>query len=257
MAMQSGGNTFYLAYDQVGSLISIADTAGNVIRSITYDSFGNVIQDSAPNVWIPIGFAGGLYDPDTGLIRFGFREYSPEIGRWTAKDPILFQGGMDVYGYCLSDPINSFDSLGLFYYMVTVKYSNAPYGSVTMEWNGWLPSFYQSGTVGDTGKEIESGIYKYQYGQHPMNPANNVHPPYPALNLYTLGGDRTLPATLNGKKTTASGVNFHRGNSKRTAKKTGEIGSTACHVIPYENWDDFISNFDEGDKGLYFYFRLW
>jgi RHS repeat-associated protein len=114
MAMQSGGNTFYLAYDQVGSLISIADTAGNVIRSITYDSFGNIIQDSDPDIWIPFGFAAGLYDPDTGLVRFGFREYSPEIGRWTAKDPLLFNASdTDLYGYCLSDPINWIDSLGL------------------------------------------------------------------------------------------------------------------------------------------------
>jgi RHS repeat-associated protein len=87
---------------------------GNVIKSIIYDSFGNIIQDSAPTVWIPIGFAGGLIDQDTGLVHFGFREYSPEIGRWAAKDPILFWGGdTDLYGYCLNDPINWIDPWGL------------------------------------------------------------------------------------------------------------------------------------------------
>jgi RHS repeat-associated protein len=113
MAMQSGGNTFYLAYDQVGSLISMTDASGNVVRSVTYDSFGNIIQDSDPNALMPFGFAAGLYDPDTGLVRFGFREYSPEIGRWTAKDPILFAGGVDLYGYCINDPVNFIDSIGL------------------------------------------------------------------------------------------------------------------------------------------------
>jgi RHS repeat-associated protein len=113
VAMQSDGNAYYLAYDQVGSLISVADSSGNVIKSVTYDSFGNVIQDSATTVWIPIGFGGGLIDADTGLVRFGFREYSPEIGRWTAKDPILFRGSdSDLYGYCLSDPINLIDPYG-------------------------------------------------------------------------------------------------------------------------------------------------
>ncbi len=44
-------------------------------------------------VKVPFGFAGGLYDRDTKLTHFGFREYDPFIGRWTAKDPILFAGG--------------------------------------------------------------------------------------------------------------------------------------------------------------------
>jgi RHS repeat-associated protein len=45
--------------------------------------------------------------------RFGFREYCPDIGRWTAKDPILFLGGnTDLYGYCLNDPVNFIDPWG-------------------------------------------------------------------------------------------------------------------------------------------------
>jgi len=63
---------------------------------------------------VPFGFAGGLHDRDTGLVRFGYRDYDPETGRWTAKDPILFAGGdVDLYGYCLNDPVNLTDSRGL------------------------------------------------------------------------------------------------------------------------------------------------
>jgi RHS repeat-associated protein len=113
VAMQSGGNTYYLSYDQVGSLRLVTDSSGNVIKALDYDSFGNLIQDTNPSFDMPFGFAGGLYDPDTSLIRFGFREYSPEIGRWTAKDPIFFLGGMDLYGYCLNDPVNWVDPAGL------------------------------------------------------------------------------------------------------------------------------------------------
>ena len=29
---------------------------------------------------IPFGFAGGLHDRDTGLVRFGYRDYDPEVG---------------------------------------------------------------------------------------------------------------------------------------------------------------------------------
>ena len=78
-----------------------------------YDVWGKVIQDSHPG-FQPFGFAGGLHDPDTGLTRFGARDYDAETGRWTSKDPILFNGGdMNLYGYVLQDPVNYFDPEGL------------------------------------------------------------------------------------------------------------------------------------------------
>ncbi len=52
--------------------------------------------------------------PDTGLVRFGARDYDPYTGRWTSKDPILFDGGdTNLYGYVLNDPINFVDPDGL------------------------------------------------------------------------------------------------------------------------------------------------
>ena len=65
----------YLAYDQVGSLTAVSDESGRVIKRISYDSYGNVTSDSNPTLTLPIGFAGGMVDTDTGLVRFGAREY--------------------------------------------------------------------------------------------------------------------------------------------------------------------------------------
>jgi RHS repeat-associated protein len=114
VAMTKEGTTYYLTYDQVGSLRIIADVSGNVVKRINYDSFGNIIEDTDPTFQIPFGFAGGLHDRDTGLVRFGFRDYDPDVGRWTAKDPILFSGGdTDLYGYCINDPVNLIDPYGL------------------------------------------------------------------------------------------------------------------------------------------------
>ena len=56
-----------------------------------------------------------MYDSDTGLVRFGARDYDAEIGRWTGKDPIGFGGGdTNLYGYCFRDPINFVDPSGQF-----------------------------------------------------------------------------------------------------------------------------------------------
>jgi RHS repeat-associated protein len=81
-----------------------------------YDEFGRVTQDSNPG-FQPFGFAGGLYDKDTKLVRFGARDYDAETGRWTAKDPLLFNGSSypsgNLYTYAKGDPLNRKDPLGL------------------------------------------------------------------------------------------------------------------------------------------------
>jgi RHS repeat-associated protein len=114
VAMTAGGSTYYLAYDQVGSIRLVTDSGGNIVKRIDYDSFGNILTDSNENFTIPFGFAGGLHDRDTGLVRFGYRDFLPEIGKWTAKDPILFAGGdSNLYVYVANDPVNWVDPEGL------------------------------------------------------------------------------------------------------------------------------------------------
>src|SRR4029077_2590427 len=58
-------------------------------------------------------FAGGLGDRDTGLVRFGARDYDPALGRFTTPDPLRFGGGgTNLYGYALNDPVNLSDPSG-------------------------------------------------------------------------------------------------------------------------------------------------
>lgn len=43
-----------------------------------------------------------------------YRDYDPEIGRWTSKDPIRFDGGdTNLFGYVLNDPVNFVDPNGM------------------------------------------------------------------------------------------------------------------------------------------------
>ena len=90
---------------------------GDVAQRIAYTPFGRVLEDSNPG-FQPFGFAGGLYDNETGLVRFGARDYNPLIGRWTSKDPILFGGGdTNLYRYVGNDPVNFIDPSGLASFM--------------------------------------------------------------------------------------------------------------------------------------------
>jgi RHS repeat-associated protein len=105
--------TYRIVSDHLGSPRLVIDSAdGSIVQRIDYDEFGNILNDTNPG-FQPFGFAGGLYDQDTGLTRFGARDYDAETGRWTAKDPIRFLGGdPNLYGYALGDPINLVDPSG-------------------------------------------------------------------------------------------------------------------------------------------------
>ncbi len=112
--MIKGGQTYRLITDQVGSVRLVVNASdGSIAQQLDYNSAGVVTADSNPG-FQPFGFAGGLYDRDTQLVRFGARDYDPEAGRWTAKDPLGFGGGdTNVYAYVGGNPVSFIDPLGL------------------------------------------------------------------------------------------------------------------------------------------------
>ena len=73
----------------LGSLRAVVDVAtGNAVQVMQHDPWGKATTDTLSGgfVRVPFGFAGGIYDEDTKLVRFGAREYDPETGRWLSKD---------------------------------------------------------------------------------------------------------------------------------------------------------------------------
>lgn len=104
--------TYRLITDHLGSVCLVVNTQnGQIAQRMDYDTFGNVIQDTSPG-FQPFGFAGGLYDIQTKLVRFGARDYDASVGRWAAKDPIWFDSGdTNLYGYVVRS--NKFAGSGL------------------------------------------------------------------------------------------------------------------------------------------------
>jgi RHS repeat-associated protein len=102
--------------DQVGTPRAFVDAAtGAIISKTHFDEFGIKSEPAAvaATELDSIGYAGGLFDADTGLTHFGAREYSADTGRWVSKDPIGFSGGdTNLYGYVLNDPLNYIDPEG-------------------------------------------------------------------------------------------------------------------------------------------------
>jgi RHS repeat-associated protein len=113
IALERGGKRYYVVTDAVGTPQLVLDDNGTVVKELRYDSYGGLQSDSNPVFELLIGYAGGLEDRDTGLVRFGFRDYDPVAGRWTARDPILLESGQtNMYAYVNNNPIMFRDPCG-------------------------------------------------------------------------------------------------------------------------------------------------
>jgi RHS repeat-associated protein len=109
------GTTYRLVTDQLGSLRLVVDaSSGTVAERIDYDAWGRVISDTNPG-FVTLGYAGGIYDLDTRLSRFGARDYDASIGRWTCQDPAGFEDTYNVYTYVGDQPLGAIDPAGLHY----------------------------------------------------------------------------------------------------------------------------------------------
>jgi len=111
--MIKGGNTYRIISDHLGSPRRVINAiSGDLIQEMDYDEFGNIILDTNPG-FQPFGFAGGIYDQDTELTRFGTRDYDAFTGRWTVKDIILFEGeSTNLYSYVWNNPLSFIDPTG-------------------------------------------------------------------------------------------------------------------------------------------------
>jgi RHS repeat-associated protein len=108
------GLAYRVISDHLGSprYVVNANDGSDVAFIASYSAFGEVTGTGLD--WMPFGFAGGIYDPDTGATRFGARDYDASLGRWSHRDVVLVAGLQgSAYVYAANDPVNMFDPDGM------------------------------------------------------------------------------------------------------------------------------------------------
>ena len=115
-------SSYYYNRDHLGSIREVLKYDGDInplVARFDYDPYGKrLAQYEASGYACDLGFTGHITQ-QSGVSGQGeivltlFRAYDPLLGRWLSADPIGEEGGLNLYGYALNDPINKWDPLGL------------------------------------------------------------------------------------------------------------------------------------------------
>jgi RHS repeat-associated protein len=87
---------------------------GNVVSHYEYDPYGNTIaQSDTQEDFNPVRFSSKYCDGETGFYYYGFRFYSPQLGRWLSRDPIEEEGGVNILSFLMNSPLGMHDYIGM------------------------------------------------------------------------------------------------------------------------------------------------
>jgi RHS repeat-associated protein len=103
----------WYAYDSNGNVTLLTDAEAKPTAHYEYDAFGKTIAATGPAAETnTYRFSTKPIEDSSGLAFYGYRYYSPELGRWPSKDPIEERAGANVYAAFANAGVGECDMLG-------------------------------------------------------------------------------------------------------------------------------------------------
>ncbi|MBW2005045.1 MAG: RHS domain-containing protein [Deltaproteobacteria bacterium] len=110
----SDNATYYYLNDHLGTPQIMTDSNGTVVWEASYRPFGDAEVNPSSSVVNNFRLPGQYFDKETGFHYNYFRDYHPRIGGYVEPDQIGLRGGINMYAYCMNNPVNLADPSGQF-----------------------------------------------------------------------------------------------------------------------------------------------
>lgn len=127
------GSQLMPAYDGNGNVYGMIDRFSGALRaSYEYSPYGEVLRangDMADKN--PFRFSTKYADAESQMLYYGFRYYSPSLGRFYGRDPIEEKGGVHLYSFAKNSPSGGYDLLGKDYVQNFVYNTSTPVNPIT------------------------------------------------------------------------------------------------------------------------------
>jgi RHS repeat-associated protein len=174
-----------------------------------------------------LGFPGQYNDSESLLSYNRNRYYDASIGRYIEADPIGLAGGVNIYAYALSNPIDWVDASGL----SSITYDGATHSITLIDGSGSAIGSYpaNNNTTRTSGGPWPNGTFPYLYSNpHPESDANG---PYGSHGIFVF----QVPGR--------TGMGLHSGRQNSGAQNHQTLG---C-IRTTDDTMNFLRNFVAND----------
>ncbi len=144
LALRRDGQTVAYHADGLGSITRLTDAAGAVVGNYEYDAFGQPLRAES-KVANSFTYTGREWDSTADAYFYRARFFVPDIGRFSARDPLGLTQGPNQYAYVFNNPTKYTDPTGEFAWFVTAAIGAAIGGGIDLGVQLWA----NGGNIGD------------------------------------------------------------------------------------------------------------
>ncbi len=126
----ASGTARYYATDHLGSTRSVWNAAKTAVGIYDFEPFGGERAHTGGSLDTLSGtYTGKYWDDTANLYHFPFRQYSPDMVRWTSHDPLDMVDGPNTYSFVKASPVSHVDPFGLYSWESTGQYKQCVDGA--------------------------------------------------------------------------------------------------------------------------------
>lgn len=218
------GVVYYIS-DHLGNTHMMVDSLGNVVHEETHYPYG-VKRATKGDVVADYTYTGKEYDPETGLIYFGGRYYSPEMGRWITPDPLFLEKpetavkkslSSNLYAYVRNNPASMVDEYGdIEKWTFEIDHRMGVYDNITLQANSRTEAVFQ--------KVVGGGLWGMVIAPIVLPAASVAAPIVKEAGLYL--GTQAYSAQLAATTATATEASYIGGFAKAAATSVGYFAAS-------------------------------